>query len=105
MHMRVHDRDVGVLLERHLAGQALIEDAAERVDVGTAIDTSALYLLRRDVAKRADELASVRVAGGSGDILREAEVRELAVLARRTVDHHVRRLYVTVYKPHGMRRI
>ena len=42
-----------VALERRLAGQALVQHAAERVDVGARVDRLAADLLGRDVVERA----------------------------------------------------
>jgi hypothetical protein len=52
-----HDGELAVPLERPLACQTLEEDAAERVDVRSGVDRTALDLLRRDVVDRADEAA------------------------------------------------
>ena len=48
--------DGRVVGERRPAGQALVEQAAERVRVGAAVDVVALDLLRRDVVDRAGQL-------------------------------------------------
>ena len=64
--VRVHDRHVGLAIERLLARQALEEQAAERVDVRRRADRLALDLLRRGVVERADEEAGP----GSGPVLR-----------------------------------
>ena len=45
--MRVQDGDLGVPVERRLAGEGLVEDAGERIDVGSRIDLAPLDLLRR----------------------------------------------------------
>ena len=45
------DGQLAVTLERPLTGQALEEDAAERVDVCTTVDRAALDLLRRHVSR------------------------------------------------------
>ena len=58
--VRVDHRDVGVARERQLAGQAVVEQAAERVDVGARVDPAALDLLGRDVVDRADHVAGLR---------------------------------------------
>ena len=58
--MREHHRDVGVALVRLLAGQALVEDAAEGVDVGGRRDLLRLDLLGRRVVDGADEDARLR---------------------------------------------
>ena len=38
VQVREDDRELGVALERARAGEAFVEDAAERVDVGARID-------------------------------------------------------------------
>ena len=49
-------------LERPLAGDPLVQDHAERPDVGGAVDGAAVDLLRRHVADRADRRAGIGVA-------------------------------------------
>ena len=56
----VDHRDVGVARERDLADEAVVEQAAERVDVRAAVDLAALDLLGRDVVDRADDVARAR---------------------------------------------
>ena len=48
------DREPGGAREDGLAGQALVEHAAERVDVRAAVDRRAVELLGREVGGRAD---------------------------------------------------
>ena len=60
--VRPQQRRLARLLERHLAGQALVGDGGERVDVALA-PCLALDLLGRDVVERAEELPAARVAG------------------------------------------
>ena len=65
MHVRPEESDVGRPRERRLAGQALVEDTGERVQVGAGVDVVPRDLLGRDVLQRADDVA------GSGDPLSE----------------------------------
>ena len=85
-----HHRDVGVALVRLLAGQRLVEHAAEGVDVRGGRDLLRLDLLGRGVVDRADEDARPASARARRRrLLRDAEVHQVdppgAVL-----DHHVR---------------
>ena len=57
--VRVDDRHVGVALERHVAREAVEEQARERVDVGARVDVAALDLLGRDVVDRPHQLAGL----------------------------------------------
>ena len=105
-----HDhRHVLVLAERRPAGEALEQDAAERVDVGASVDLPALGLLRRRVADRADELAGGRQPADRAGVLGEPEVGEVDVierLRRSPVDEQdVGRLDVAVDEPEPVRRV
>ena len=105
-----HDHgDVLVLAERRPAGEALEQDAAERVDVGASVDLPALSLLRGRVADRADELARGRQPGDRARVLGEPEVGEVDVverLRRSPVDEQdVGRLDVAVDEPEPVRRV
>ena len=62
-HGRERVRDV-LALERPLAGQHLVQDDAERPDVGASIDGLALRLLGRHVGGRAEDHAELRRARG-----------------------------------------
>ena len=83
MHVRPEERDVGRARERRLPGQALVEDAAERVHVRALVERVARDLLGRDVLERAHDLARDRDSRERARALREAEVSEVAVLATR----------------------
>jgi DNA-binding SARP family transcriptional activator len=86
--------------------QALVEDAAKRVDVGAAVDRAALDLLGRDIVDRPDEAAVAREAADRGDMTREAEVADVRVLALFRMCHQdVARLHVAVDEPCRMRRV
>ena len=90
--VRVHDRDVRLAVEGLLPGQALEEQAAERVDVGLWPDRLALDLLRRRVVERADEEA------GPGQpsfarLLRDPEVGQVDAVGG-GIDQHIGGLHV-----------
>ena len=56
------DQDVGGaggMIERHLAGQHLKQDAAERILVGALVDVGVVSLLWRHVVRRADHRAGL----------------------------------------------
>jgi hypothetical protein len=95
----VDDGDVARPSERHVADQALVEEASERVDVSAAVHLGAPDLLRRDVVDRSHDLprigdAAIRGAGA------QPEVREVAVLLAWTPgEEDVRRLDVAVHEP------
>ena len=90
-------------LERLPAGQALVQQAPERVDVGAAVDLVATNQLRRDVVDRPHQLRVARGGTLVGETLRQAEVGEVRVAA--PVDQHVRRLHVPVHQPARVRSI
>ena len=71
---------VVVLRVRHLPGEHLVEHAAQRVDVGAAIDRPGPDLLGRDVVRRADPGAGARQAALRPEPLGEAEVGQVDVL-------------------------
>ena len=70
-----------VPLERRLAGQALEEDAAERVDVATGADGFPLDLLWGEVVDGAEVLRILRQRCSRGELLPQAEAEEEDVLA------------------------
>ena len=99
-------RELALAVERPTPCEALEEDAAERVDVGAAVDVAALDLLGRDVVDRADEAAIRRQAARRGKMAGEAEVAHVRVLCIRFLaEEDVRRLHVAVHEPRCMRRI
>jgi hypothetical protein len=80
--------------------QALEQRDAEAIDVGAAVDAAALRqdLLRRQVGRRAHDLARLRQARALGvDVAREAEVEQYGIARGR--HHDVRRLDVAVHQP------
>src|SRR5205823_6913252 len=62
-------------------GEALVENACERVEIRAAVDRAALDLLGRDVVDRADETAFAGEAADGRDVAREAEVADVGVIA------------------------
>lgn len=95
------DTKVGVARERRHAGQALEEDAAERVDVGPRVDIARSDLLRRDVRDRANEPLGAGQALRTRRVAGEAEVAEVRLLGV-GCDDHVCRLDVPVDEPERM---
>ena len=100
--MRPRDCEPGGAGEDGLAGQALVEHAAERVDVGAGVHRPALELLRREIGGRAD--------GGPRPLRRsvvepprQPEVGEIDVL--RAVEQDVRRLDVAVHETARVRGV
>ena len=95
LQVREDDLELAVALERRGARQALVEHAAERVDVRARVDRSTLDLLWSDVRDRPDE----RVPGQARHrrrVSREAEVAEVGVLGLARADQDVRRLDVAM---------
>ncbi len=89
------DRPVGGAGEGHLAGQALVQHEAERVEVGPTVEREPEHLLRRQVLGRAHHHVLGReVLVASLDRLGDAEVRQLDPALRR--HQHVARLDVAV---------
>ena len=109
LEVREHDRDLRVAPERRLPDEALVEHAAERVDVRPPVDLLAGDLLRRDVVDRAEQVAVVADPGLVGDPLREPEVRQVDVVGAvgpgARVEQHVGRLHVAVHEPARVGRI
>ena len=101
--MGVEDGSVVATLERLPAREAFVEQAAERVDVGSTVDLVAADLLGRDVVDRAHQRC---VAGGRtfvAETLRQPEISQVGMPA--PVDQHVRRLDVPVHQPTLVRGI
>ena len=72
-------------LKRRPAGEHLVEDRAEAVDVARRADLApiAADLLGGHVARRADDRAGVRQAGVVGDPLGQAEIGDVRLARRR----------------------
>jgi len=94
---------IAIALERHVAGQHEVEDAAERVHVGARVDALAADLLRRDVVQRADPLLGLRRSRAAERVLGEPEVAQVHMAD--SVHHHVLRLDVAVYVARAVDRI
>ena len=75
-------RLVALARERHVAGERVVEDAAERVDVGARVDALAADLLRRDVVERADPVARASSRRRRERVLGEPEVGQVDVVRR-----------------------
>jgi hypothetical protein len=89
--------DVGLARVGHLADEAVVEQAAERVEVAAAVDLPALDLLGRDVVDRPDHVARLRDLGAVAlQALRESEICQKCAAA---LDQDVRRLDVAVDQP------
>ena len=86
------DLDRGVAGERHLAGEHLVEDDSERVEVGALVDRLAAGLLGRQVLRRPDDRARLGHLGGPR--ARDPEIGHLDVPVG--ADDHVVRLDVAV---------
>ena len=89
------DRHRRVAVERHPAGQALVEQDAGRVEVRARRHRVALRLLGRQVLRGAEDRAGLGHVRGAG--AGDAEVRDLGVAL--VVDDHVVRLDVAVDDP------
>jgi hypothetical protein len=101
--VRVHDGQLALALERARPGEALVEDAAERVDVGATVDRGTFDLLGRDVVDRAHEAAVSGQAAHGRHMPGEAEVAHVGVV--RLADEDVAWLHIAVDEPSRMRRI
>ena len=102
----VHDGELALAFERTATGEAGEEDAAERVDVGSCVERSALDLLGRDVVDRADEPPVAGQAAGRGEVPGEAEVADVRMVALRGCgDQDVARLHVAVHEPCRVGRV
>ena len=100
LQVREQDRDVLVLGERHLARQALVEDARERVQVRPSVDVVPADLLRCDVVDRPHERPGLGEAAAGRDVLGETEVAEVGVLLLALLrQQDVRGLHVPVHEP------
>ena len=96
-------------VEGGVAGDGLVENAAERVEIGAVIDGQALELFGRHVMDRAHERIQVvdRLRLRRVEILGEAEVENLDLEergGRRARDHEVAGLEIAMDEAEGMRR-
>jgi hypothetical protein len=106
VEVREDDRDVGIAHERHLAGEALEQHAAERVHIRAAVDRIASDLFGRDIGEGAEQ--TLRDVSGLQIVRarRDAEVCEIAVLTLLLrIDQDVARLDVAVDETAGVRRV
>ena len=101
--MCLEHEEVALAGERGATGEAVEEDTAERVDVGTPVDRKALDLLRRCVVDGPEERARAASALWTRP-LGEPEVAEVEV-ASGLRDEDVRRLHVAVEQSFGVRGI
>ena len=95
-------RHVGVASEGRTPGQHLVEDEAERVDVGATVDGVAVHLLGSEVAGGPDHgaRASEIVAAGC---LGDSEVGDLHPSVR--LHEHVGGLDVAMHEPQPVRGV
>jgi hypothetical protein len=100
-------RDGLVALEGDAAGQRLVEDAAEGVDVAAGVELVALDLLGRGVVGGAHPLAGLGHLGGcGGDALGQPEIGQVRPLSAALVaDQQVGRLHVAVHQPARVRGV
>ena len=98
--------DVRVVREGRLCGQALEQQAAERIDVGAPVDRVAGDLLGGDVVDRSHQLAVLGQGCLLVEALGEAEVRQIGVVpsavAGAGIEQHVGGLHVPVDEPASM---
>ncbi len=91
------------LLERPQSGQALVENAPERVDVRPGVDRLPFELLRRRVVDRPDEGAGLREPALRTDLLGDPEVAEVRVLVLLPgSDEDVRGLDIAMHETVGV---
>jgi hypothetical protein len=107
--VREHDRHVRVAPKRWLPDEALVEHAAEGVDIGPPVDLLTGDLLRRDIVDGAHEGRAVTDGRLLGDPLGHSEVRQVdvvgAVGTRAGVQQHVGRLHVPMHQTATLGRI
>ena len=104
--MREEHRQLCLPVEGACPGQAFEEDAAEGVDVCSAVDRATLDLLGRHVVDCSDEPALTRQAADRRRVAGEPEVADVDVLAFRSrCNEDVGRLHVAVDEPRGMRGV
>jgi hypothetical protein len=79
--VRVYRRRLGATRKRHLSGQALEQHAAERVDVGPAVDRLPANALRREVVQRPHQLIRSGQPLPGCRVLGDPEVHQVRVLS------------------------
>ena len=87
LDVRPQHADLDIARVGSVPGQALEEQAPERVHVGALVDGIALDLLGRDVVDRPDELAGRREPAHRHGPLRQPEVRDVHMVVGR--EEHV----------------
>ena len=103
-HVLHRDRHRALGRERRASGDHLVEDDAERVHVGAAVDLEALRLLRGEVRRGADDGTRRGEPGaGVGGVRGDAEVGDLHLALRR--EQHVPRLDVAVHDAVAVREV
>ena len=103
VQVRPQPRLVALALERDLARERVVQEAAERVDVGAGVDPLAADLLGRDVVERADPVAGLRRARDRERVLGEPEVGQVDVVLGAEQD--VRGLDVAMDEAGGVRGV
>src|SRR6185436_9998685 len=97
-----HGGDDRVAPERGPSAQRRIQQAAERVHVGSRVDWLSLELLWRHEVDRPDPLAGLREPRVRGKVEREPEVAQVDVAGTVfTPDENVGRLDVPVHEAGG----
>jgi hypothetical protein len=99
VQVRQHRRRHRPARVRRLAGECVVEHAAERIHVRARVDLVPRELLGRHEVRGADPLAGGREPGVGADDLGEPEVRQVGVLPG---EQHVGRLDVAVHEPDRM---
>ncbi len=97
VHVLHRNGDEVLARERHLGGQQLVEDDAERVHVGRGRDRLTARLLGREVVARAEHRAGLRHALLDVERARDPEVGHLRLAV--AVEQDVLRLHVAMYEP------
>jgi hypothetical protein len=82
LEVRPGDRQPRASGERRLAGQALVDQTAQRVDIRSAVDRLILDLLRREVRRRAQRAALAVAEARLLEPPGQSEVGKVDVVAR-----------------------
>lgn len=95
--------ELGIARKRRYAGQGLVKETAERVEIGAPVDLFALDLLRRDIGGRPKRESFLTRDATVGETPGQAEVGQVDVLL--LIEEHVRGFNVSVHEPAGVRRV